>query len=92
MKILAIVFAATISVCGWSRLAQTAEIKVLSAAGIKSVVEDLARSTRKRAATSWCLSLSAGLQFKKPLHLGEEYDAGDLAACPQLIGLASRRR
>lgn len=47
MKVLAIVFSATISVSGWSCIAQAAEIKVLSAAGIKSVVEDLGAKYEK---------------------------------------------
>ncbi len=74
MKILVIVFAAAISVCGWSRLAQTAEIKVLSAAGIKSVVEDLGAKYEKASGHKLVFKFVGGPAVQEAIASGEEYD------------------
>jgi molybdate transport system substrate-binding protein len=74
MKVLAIVFAAAISVCGWSRVAQTAEIKVLSAAGIKSVVEDLGAKYEKTSGHKLVLKFVGGPAVQEAIASGEDYD------------------
>ena len=74
MKLLAIVFAAAISVCGWSRLAQTAEIKVLSAAGIKSVVEELGAKYEKASGHKLVFKFVGGPAVQEAIASGEEYD------------------
>ena len=73
MKVLTIVFAA-MSVCGLNRMAQAAEIKVLSAAGIKSVVEDLGAKYEKASGHKLVLKFVGGPAVQEAIATGETYD------------------